>query len=258
MRSVKDVTYIAFIVAIFYIVAALAVQPAEGQTVRYRGRYYRGPVCNSRWCAMCNTIRSLQANARAVQQTTQAKKLEQKKYTPPVLDKNQSKSLTIGRGLEIETTTTTTTFQEAEQAKLPNEAVTDALANLRLTSKDVFCDIGCGEGNILITAVKRYRCRSIGIEIDPQLANKAKENVRKAESEGRIEKGYITVLTGDARDFDPKRYGVTAATAYLFPETLKSLSSTLRRIPRLSVPFHEIEGMNYVTKYMDNYLYVNY
>ena len=143
----------------------------------------------------------------------------------------------------------------SDQAPLREPALTDALASLALTSRDVFCDIGCGDGRVLIAAVRRYRCQAVGIEIDPLKANEARAKIREAVQDGRIRKGSIKVVTGDATKFDPTHYGITAAVAYLWPETLAEIKATVRKVPRVAVPFHQIEGVAHTARYKDNYLY---
>ena len=227
------------------------LSPASGQAVVYRGRVYRGPVCNSLRCSMCNAIRAMQSQApQQPQRTVTRTHAYTLTQTAPTPDKPAK--LEIGKGLAVEKKA-----PAAELKKLPADAVTDALANLRLTSQDVFADVGCGDGQILITAVRRYRCRAIGIEIVPKLADQARANVAKAEKDGKIEPGYITIVTGNAITWDPRKYGITAATAYLFPTTLEQVAPALRRIPRVSVPFHQVKGMQHVAEYMECYLYVN-
>jgi SAM-dependent methyltransferase len=38
---------------------------------------------------------------------------------------------------------------------------------LDLKESDVVYDLGCGDGRVLIEAVKKYNCRAVGIELDP-------------------------------------------------------------------------------------------
>jgi len=145
--------------------------------------------------------------------------------------------------------------KDPEQAVLPHSSVTDVLASLRLGSSDVYCDIGCGDGRLLVAAVRRYRCKAIGVEIDPDVARTAIANVKKAEADKLIPEGSVTVVVQDARYFDPVRYKVTAGSAFLFPNTLEVLKPVLSLIPRLAVPFHEIPGEQPTDKYMDVNIY---
>lgn len=221
---------------------------SHGQAVaRWGGRFYSAPVCSSGNCSMCNSIRYQLAQSVELSPSVPATPEPKEVSVPeaPTMDLEELKPIPQPKK------------EDPGQAPLGNDEITDALASLRLIPGDVFCDVGCGDGRILITAVRRYRCRAVGIEIDHKKANEARINVAKAENEGIIQPGYITIYTGDAKQFDPQKYGVTAAIAYLFPETLEQIKSTLQRIPRLAIPFHEIEDFNLVEKHRNNFVYIN-
>ena len=51
------------------------------------------------------------------------------------------------------------------------------LAQVR--SNDVLYDLGCGNGQIVVTAAKRYGIRCVGVDIDPQRIAEAKANARR-------------------------------------------------------------------------------
>lgn len=56
-----------------------------------------------------------------------------------------------------------------------------ALAMLRLAHvepKDVVYDLGCGDGRIVLTAVRHCGARGVGIEVDPQRLRECDENLR--------------------------------------------------------------------------------
>ena len=46
---------------------------------------------------------------------------------------------------------------------------------------DLVYDLGCGDGRIVITAAKRYGCKAVGYDIDPQRVKESLENVEKNE-----------------------------------------------------------------------------
>lgn len=75
----------------------------------------------------------------------------------------------------------------------PDE-VTDKLLELSKCTKDsMVFDLGCGEAHMLIYATKKYGCKGMGIEFNPERAERAKEAVKKAGLEKMIE-----IRTGDA------------------------------------------------------------
>lgn len=75
----------------------------------------------------------------------------------------------------------------------PDE-VTDKMLELSKCTKDsMVFDLGCGEAHMLIYATKKYGCKGMGIEFNPERAERAREAVKKAGLEKMIE-----IRTGDA------------------------------------------------------------
>lgn len=122
----------------------------------------------------------------------------------------------------------------------PTEAVDVMLRELALQPTDLLYDLGCGDGRILIAAVKKYRCRAVGIEIDPGVAERARYRVRRAEADMEVPQGRILIVTGDARRF--RLSEATAVTVYLFPELIGQLTPKLRSDVRLASYAHEVPG----------------
>jgi ribosomal protein L11 methylase PrmA len=61
----------------------------------------------------------------------------------------------------------------------PPEVVTAMLKVARVGPKDVVYDLGCGDGRIVIAAVKEYSARSgVGIDIDPERIKEAEANAK--------------------------------------------------------------------------------
>jgi SAM-dependent methyltransferase len=60
------------------------------------------------------------------------------------------------------------------------EFVVDRMLEMAEVGKnDLLLDLGSGDGRIVITAAQRYGARARGVEIDPQLVEKSKENARQ-------------------------------------------------------------------------------
>ena len=191
--------------------------PAQSYQIRdqwgtYDPRTYRG--CNSPNCAMCNTRRAVQRGYRQ------------------------------------------TSFVPADPATLPAgqqptspELISEMITLMRLRSADVLADLGCGDGRILIAAVQSSGCRAVGVELDPDQAERARRNVAAAGLSGQIE-----IIEGDALDFNPQRYGVTAITAYLFDELLEQLRPVIQQARVAATPFHKVPGLA-MTNHGDVWLY---
>lgn len=58
---------------------------------------------------------------------------------------------------------------------------------LRLTAEDRFLDVGCGWGSLVIHAAQRYGVRAVGITASPAQAELARERVREAGLQDRVE-----------------------------------------------------------------------
>jgi SAM-dependent methyltransferase len=89
-----------------------------------------------------------------------------------------------------------------------------------VTKKDVVIDLGCGDGRIVVEAVRKYGARGIGIDIDPERIAEARENARKAGVGGRIE-----FRTQDL--FEADIGSATVVMLYLWPHI------NLRLLPKL-------------------------
>jgi SAM-dependent methyltransferase len=70
----------------------------------------------------------------------------------------------------------------------PQEFV-DAMCKLaKVTKNDVVYDLGCGDGRMVITAVKKFGAkRGVGVDIDPELVEKCKEAAKAAGVADRVE-----------------------------------------------------------------------
>jgi len=81
--------------------------------------------------------------------------------------------------------------QPRRQPEVPYVPTTEAAvqAMLKLADvkrADVVYDLGCGDGRIVIAAAKQYGARGVGIDIDPQRIQEAKENAKKAGVENLV------------------------------------------------------------------------
>lgn len=162
---------------------------------------YRG--CGNRNCAMCNARRAVQMGYR------------QTSFIPADPE----------------------TLPAGQQPTSP-ELIDEMLDLMGLHSGDVLADLGCGDGRILIAAVKKTGGRAIGVELDQGQADRARRNVAAAGLSDRI-----TIIEGDALKFDPQSYGVTAITAYLFEELLEQLRPVIQQARVAATPFHQVPGL---------------
>jgi uncharacterized protein (TIGR03000 family) len=70
----------------------------------------------------------------------------------------------------------------------PQEVV-EAMCKLAgVTPEDVVYDLGCGDGRLVITAVKQFGAkRGVGVDLDPERIQESKENANKAGVEDKVE-----------------------------------------------------------------------
>ena len=103
-------------------------------------------------------------------------------------------------------------------------AVADAMLRLaHVTAADVVYDLGSGDGRIPIIAAQKYGARGLGIEIDPALVRRARENAAEAEVADRVSFTVGDLFTSDLS-------GATVITMYLSPNVLKQLQPRLRAL----------------------------
>ncbi len=119
----------------------------------------------------------------------------------------------------------------------PEHVVRRMLELANVGPDDVVFDLGCGDGRILIIAAKEFGVKkAIGIEIRPDLVEKARKRVAEEGLEGRVK-----IYEGDFMDFDISEatvvtlYLLTSANMVLRPK----LEAELR--PGARIVSHEFE-----------------
>jgi outer membrane protein assembly factor BamB/precorrin-6B methylase 2 len=61
----------------------------------------------------------------------------------------------------------------------PQDVVEKMLELARVKKSETVADLGCGDGRIVVTAARKYGCKAIGYDIDPECVKLARENVGK-------------------------------------------------------------------------------
>lgn len=107
----------------------------------------------------------------------------------------------------------------------PEHAVDRMLSMARLKPGERLYDLGCGNGRILIAAVKQYRVKAVGIEISESLARSAAEQVKKQGLQDEIK-----VVHGDFMQQDLSSANVV--TLYLATTANDMLRPNLERFLR--------------------------
>ena len=68
----------------------------------------------------------------------------------------------------------------------PQPVVEKMLEVAKVTKKDVVYDLGCGDGRIVVTAAKKYGCKAVGFDIDPERIKESLDNVKKNKVEDLV------------------------------------------------------------------------
>ena len=117
----------------------------------------------------------------------------------------------------------------------PDAVVTKMLEAVKTTKDDIVYDLGSGDGKIPIAAAKVYGAKAIGIEYNPEMAEFARRNVKRAGVEQQV-----TIITGDIfiEDFSK----ATVVTMYLLPQLNVKLRPTILAMkPGTRVTSHQFD-----------------
>jgi outer membrane protein assembly factor BamB len=107
----------------------------------------------------------------------------------------------------------------------PHDVVEKMLELAAVKKTETLVDLGCGDGRIVVAAAKKYGCKAIGYEIDPECIKMARANVRKH--------GVGESVTIEQKDFFTVNLSkVDVVALYLPPKVLSRLLPQLERLPR--------------------------
>ena len=94
----------------------------------------------------------------------------------------------------------------------------------RLGPNDVVYDLGCGDGRVVVEAVKQTGARGVCVDIDPKLVRQARENATRAGVAERIDFRTQDLFVTDVRD-------ANVVMLFLWPEiNLRLLPKLLREL----------------------------
>lgn len=118
----------------------------------------------------------------------------------------------------------------ARKPDVPYEPSSDRAIDAMLelgqpTAKDVVYDLGCGDGRVVIEAVRRSGGRGVGVELDPKLVRLAQENAARAGVDTRVVFRTEDLFLTDVHE-------ATVVLLFLWPEiNRKLLPKLLRELP---------------------------
>lgn len=117
----------------------------------------------------------------------------------------------------------------------PYDVVSRMLKLARVTKEDLVYDLGCGDGRVVVLAAKRYGCRGIGYDIDPERVSAALENVKRNHVQHLVKIFEADLFELDFSDAD-------VLSLYLLPEINKKLLPQFEKLkPGSRLVFHDYD-----------------
>jgi cyclopropane fatty-acyl-phospholipid synthase-like methyltransferase len=117
----------------------------------------------------------------------------------------------------------------------PLEVVDKMLELAQVKKDDLLYDLGCGDGRIVIAAAKKYGCKAVGYDIDPQRVKESRENV-DANNVGDL----VTIEQKDIFTLDLSKADVI--TLYLLPSLNVKLIPQLEKLkPGSRIVSHDFD-----------------
>lgn len=117
----------------------------------------------------------------------------------------------------------------------PQDIVDKMLELAGVTNEDVLYDLGCGDGRIVVTAAKRFGCRAVGFDNDPQRVKESLENVRTNQVEDLVTISQQDIFSLDLSEAD-------VITLYLLPRQNVKLIPQLERLkPGSRIVSHDFD-----------------
>ncbi len=115
----------------------------------------------------------------------------------------------------------------------PNDVTAKMLEMAAVKPSDLLYDLGCGDGRIVVTAAKKFGCKAVGYEIDPQRVLEARENVKKRKVEHLAKIEQKDIFTLDLRE-------ASVIALYLLPEMNAKLVPQLQKLkPGTRIVVHD-------------------
>ena len=111
----------------------------------------------------------------------------------------------------------------------PERVVEKMLEVAKVGPQDVVYDLGSGDGRIVIAAARKHGARGVGIDIDPERIQEARDNARKAGVSERVEFRQEDLFKADFRDATVvTMYLLSAVNLQLRPKLLAELKPGTR------------------------------
>jgi SAM-dependent methyltransferase len=120
----------------------------------------------------------------------------------------------------------------------PYDVVAAMLKLANINKNDLVYDLGCGDGRMIVLAARRYGCRGIGYDIDPERVSASLRNVKANGVESLVKIVQADLFKLDFHDAD-------VLSLYLLPEINEKLLPQFEKLkPGSRLVFHNygLEG----------------
>ena len=94
----------------------------------------------------------------------------------------------------------------------PDALITVKLDLARIKEDELVCDLGCGDGRVLVRAARDYGARGVGCEIRPGLVAEARDRIRNLGLESRISLQHGDFDSVDLRQVFFKQIALVGST----------------------------------------------
>jgi cyclopropane fatty-acyl-phospholipid synthase-like methyltransferase len=117
----------------------------------------------------------------------------------------------------------------------PPEVVEKMLELAQVKKDDLLYDLGCGDGRIVISAAKKYGCKSVGYDIDPNRVIESQKNVVENKVDSLVKIEQADVFTLDLSN-------ANVVTLYLLPSLNVKLIPQLEKLkPGSRIVSHDFD-----------------
>jgi SAM-dependent methyltransferase len=117
----------------------------------------------------------------------------------------------------------------------PHDVVMKMLALAKVSKDDLVYDLGCGDGRIVVLAAKKYGCKGVGYDIDPQRIQESHANAKSYGVENLVDFRQEDIFTLDLSK-------VNVVTLYLLPSLNVKLIPQLEKLkPGSRIVSHDFD-----------------
>jgi len=131
-----------------------------------------------------------------------------------------SSGVTIQEPSPATTSTDTSVESDVPYVPTPKKTVRSMLELADVSKQDTVYDLGSGDGRVPIMAAEKYGANGVGIEIKPDLVQRARKNAKLSGVSDKVEFRQRDIFKADFSD-------ATVVTMYLFPEVNMKLRPML-------------------------------